>query len=207
MDVSASLSTSELSGSYKVINEIQTSQTNSGDYEYPSYLERTPRSSVKTSTPTQLQANEASQSTDTQPETSSNAGHESSTGESGVYTQPYELIGEFGGQEAVEPTSDSDSDSSDADTKAGRPYIRQVFRKKTPSKASNTLENSERLVIAGNLVDDSAPLSFKSGVKTQRSTTWAVGDDLSTSLSEQGIYQVCARVELEREIASCSSIH
>lgn len=180
---------SPVDDSYQVLSEIQTSMNSECDYEYPIPLDRTPMSSFKDKDRSQRAS---SAPKDVLPKENSSV----------FYTTLPDKDDEAQ-VEPIPPTEGSDSDYSDTEAVSNRrrpSVIRQVpIGRSHPSENGSSIvgDDDDKIIVEGNLVDNRAPISFKSHVGRHRSASQV--DELTESLADQGIYQGLVMTDTDKQ--------
>ena len=87
---------------------------------------------------------------------------------------------------------DFESDTSSGEEAPGVSRKLTQIRQSTKSTTSDGTEDDEKLYLVGDLIENAAPLSFKSGIALNRT-------DSSGSLEEQGIYQGLVMTDAEKQ--------
>ena len=87
---------------------------------------------------------------------------------------------------------DFESDTSSGEEAPGVSRKLTQIRQSTKSTTSDGTEDDDKLYLVGDLIENAAPLSFKSGITLNRT-------DSSGSLEEQGIYQGLVMTDAEKQ--------
>ena len=173
---------------YQVLSEIQTSMSSECDYEYPIPLDRTPMSSFKDKDRSQRGG---SAPRDILPKEKSS-----------VFYTTLPDKDEESQVKPIPPTEGSDSDYSDTEVVDRRPnVIRQVHVDHKPLENGASVveedDDDDKIIVEGNLIENQAPLSFKSHAGLHRSASQV--DELTESLANQGIYQGLVMTDTDKQ--------